>query len=826
MSMVIAREHGSPQRTFLAVLGAMVLAGPWVALAQESGGVLQEVVVTATRREQSVQDVGIAIDAFGGVQLQDLNIRTSVDVANVTPGVFVGGSIGGQTSLFTIRGVTQNDFTDSVESPVAVYVDEAYIAMAQGQNFGLFDLDRVEVAKGPQGTLFGRNATGGLVHYITRGPTKEADAYADASFSRFSDKRFEGAISGPLGGIVSGRLAVMWNKSNPILSNVAPASQLRPTNPAAGGGQPEWNDDTAGFRGKLRFELSDTQNLNTTISYQRTHTSTAPYVNSATVPVYDQQGRLVNTVNANPTENRLAILLNANGQDTGLAVPLGGGLGVLNGCFVGGGPPPAACTLRSTSGGDAFGYVQPKGLVTGSDFAYADINRFDNYFGQLSYNWKITDGVQLALLSNYMKFKKFVTMDVDAAPESQSIYHARSDESTYSEEARLSGDWHGTKWVGGLYYLNIENYTVNGLGFPAASPFATDPLILGAPGPVDTPGFIHLHTISTSVFGQVDYPLVDRFTLVAGARGVKERKHYSFFQGVYQNVDDRLINTSVLYAPLFPFTPFASDNTLWAGKLQLEFRPEKDQLAYVGINRGAKAGGFNAQLADGSPRLPLNQIPYRPESLLSYEAGYKTTLLGGRARLNGDVFHYDYKDYQAFLFQQSSGVVVNKNAETTGAEIEGAANVTDRLEAQLGVSVFDAKVKNLQLSGPPGTTPLFIDVKPSFAPERQVFALLRYTLPLTQGRLTAQLDGHYTSYFYHNLRNFEADRYGGYTVANARMSYLLGSWDVSAFVQNFTDKRYYTIGYDLATLCGCNENAFGQPITAGVEVRYRFAPTP
>src|SRR5205807_6165629 len=146
MSMRMAQcvPIASRWRTVIAAVSVAVLAiTVWVSppLRAQEAGALQEVVVTATKREQAIQDVGIAMDAFGGVQLEDLNIHNSVDVANVTPGVFVGGSIGGQTSLFTIRGVTQNDFTDSVESPVAVYVDEAYIAMAQGQNFGLFDLD-------------------------------------------------------------------------------------------------------------------------------------------------------------------------------------------------------------------------------------------------------------------------------------------------------------------------------------------------------------------------------------------------------------------------------------------------------------------------------------------------------------------------------------------------------------------------------------------------------------------------------------------------------------------------------------------------------------
>ncbi|MDE2618818.1 MAG: Plug domain-containing protein, partial [Sphingomonadales bacterium] len=120
-----------------------------------------EILVTAQRRSQSKQDVGIAIAAFGGAELRAMNVQSSIDVARLTPGVHISGNVGGQMSQFTIRGVTQNDFNDAIEAPVAVYVDDSYIPNMQGQTFGLFDLSRVEVLKGPQGTLFGRNATGG-----------------------------------------------------------------------------------------------------------------------------------------------------------------------------------------------------------------------------------------------------------------------------------------------------------------------------------------------------------------------------------------------------------------------------------------------------------------------------------------------------------------------------------------------------------------------------------------------------------------------------------------------------------------------------------------
>jgi iron complex outermembrane receptor protein len=132
--------------------------------------ILEEVVVSAQKREQNIQDVGIAIAAFTGDQLKAMGIESSYDIATFTPGVHISGAMAGQNSQFTIRGVTQSDFNDIVEAPNAVYLDEGYIPIANAQTFGLFDIERVEVLKGPQGTLFGRNATGGLVHYISRKP--------------------------------------------------------------------------------------------------------------------------------------------------------------------------------------------------------------------------------------------------------------------------------------------------------------------------------------------------------------------------------------------------------------------------------------------------------------------------------------------------------------------------------------------------------------------------------------------------------------------------------------------------------------------------------
>lgn len=127
-----------------------------------NAGSLQEIIVTAQKREQRAQDVGITLDVYSGAELQAAGVITAPDIAKLTPGVGVSGSFAGQNVMFSVRGVTQQDFQAHSEAPVAVYVDEGYLAANNAAGIGLFDIDRVEVLKGPQGTLFGRNATGGL----------------------------------------------------------------------------------------------------------------------------------------------------------------------------------------------------------------------------------------------------------------------------------------------------------------------------------------------------------------------------------------------------------------------------------------------------------------------------------------------------------------------------------------------------------------------------------------------------------------------------------------------------------------------------------------
>ena len=197
-----------------------------------NAAVLQEMVVTAQKREQDIQDVSIAVSAFSGEQMRVLGIEESFDIAAFIPNVNISGNLAGQNTQFSIRGVTQNDFNDIIEAPVAVYLDEGYIPIAQAQTFAVYDVDRVEVLKGPQSTLFGRNATGGVVQYVSRKPNmEEFEGFVDGMVGQYDSagdpnySRLEAAISAPIGNTFGFRVSGLYYDTDGYLKK--PVSRRR-----------------------------------------------------------------------------------------------------------------------------------------------------------------------------------------------------------------------------------------------------------------------------------------------------------------------------------------------------------------------------------------------------------------------------------------------------------------------------------------------------------------------------------------------------------------------------------------------------------------------
>lgn len=321
---------------------------------RRSSGLLEEIVVTAQKRDQTLQSVGIAVTAISGEQMREYGVEKSYDIAAMTPGVHISGNLAGQNTQFTIRGVTQNDFNDIVESPNAVYLDEGYIAISQAQTFAVFDIDRVEILKGPQGTLFGRNATGGLVHYLSNQPTFDTvEGVVNAEYGFFDSPahanggRIEAALGGPLGAHVAARGAVMFSKHGGYLKNHYPDSAVGGS-PGPGAGVNLGDDDTLAGRFTVVYQPTDTFYWRVSANAERSRLRTGPFQSKPTIAVFEEvngANELINVIDVAPGESRATI--GPGGVDLGTDLD-------NNGLFGADDAPGAEFFGRFAPGGDFF----------------------------------------------------------------------------------------------------------------------------------------------------------------------------------------------------------------------------------------------------------------------------------------------------------------------------------------------------------------------------------------------------------------------------------------------------------------------------------------
>jgi len=316
--------------------------------------------------------------------------------------------------------------------------------------------------------------------------------------------------------------------------------------------------------------------------------------------------------------------------------------------------------------------------------------------------------------------------------------------------------------------------------------------------------------------------------LITGLRYILEKKDYKMRQGFWVNQGPYAINVGEPYISIrrdfLGLDEYYTDDfrdPLWAGKLQLNWTPDDSLLVYASVNRGVKAASYNAPLPGGLP-YPDSILPYKEEVLYSYETGLKKTLADGRTRISLDAFYYDYQDYQTFLFTGVGGVVINSDAETYGAEFQIQTSPAEGWDLMVGVSAFDATVKDVPLRINSPLPPQ--DRKPNYAPELQAMGMVRYAWNALNGKMALSATASYSDEFYYNLRNFDADKFDSYTEVNLHWSWASQDlhWEIALLVNNLTDEKIGIQGFDLATLCGCNEISFKPPRWYGLNLRYSF----
>lgn len=747
---------------------------------------LEEIVVTAQKRSQSIQDVGIAITAFTGDQLKDANFANAGDLVNQTPGAIARRhfpSRGLTTNLF-FRGIGQTGFADGDESPIAAFVDEFYLIATSQSDFATYDVERVEVLKGPQGTVFGRNATGGAVQSVTRKPTDEFAGGIEVGVSNFGGELIEGHINVPLSDKAAFRFAGVSDKHDPLLKNIFV-------------GQPDILDQD--FQsGRFQLSLTPNDRLNINLKYETGQT----------------EGRIVGDqaiiFAGTPDGDIVEIAQNGAGFD-----------------------PVAA----GVSGGD----------ITSEDSLNFGSNEIDHVLGRIDYE---AENFSFTSITGYLEQDFLLFEDCDSTPNPTCGFSPDVNSEHFTQEFRLSGETGKINWVAGLYYLEQEATNDLVLPLFLTGPSASNPLPSASIVDIDWQldvesvalfGQLEYELTDTlSLIGGLrigkDKKTFEQtlfnvgVNLPAGTTGFSQREFFrpqDFFPG---NVTSRDAGQLFTRAAVGDLT--VKEDTSVGGKIQLDYRPNDDLLVYGSLRRGVKAAGFNNGLTGAINSSNIELFPYDEEILHALEIGWKKTLTGSiPGRFNGAVYYYDYSDYQATSYIQVGNLISNNDATVSGAELELQIAPADGWFASLGAAfIFDSNVEDITRQGffPPGNasdpTALFTaDRELPEAPDFSLSALIRYEWDAMNGRWGAQLNGNYTGERFDSALNQTALQLDAYTEVNGSFTYRNeNGFSFKAWVRNLTDERVATNELAAPGLDFLGQLNFNQRRRYGVTLGYEF----
>lgn len=725
-----------------------------------------DIVVTAQRRSESIQSVPISIQAISTEAIQDSGIRNPQDLAQFTPNVTISSptGVGGAPSI-TIRGVGLNDFNTNNSGPNGVYVDEFYISAPTAQGLSLFDLERIEVLKGPQGTLYGRNTNGGAINVVTAKPSHDFSAFVRGEYGSYDTVNVEAAAGGGLTPTLSGRLSGVYSYSDGYMRNDFLGLNENGTNNFA-------------LRGQLLWEPTSELTIRANAQIFRLVTRAATY-------------KLYGTLDPATGDVCSAAATFAN-----QCVDLFG---------------------YSGSGNDGF-YRSDSNLLT--KLHTTDVLttlRVDYDMG----------GITVTSLSgyDYNSSKHPDNTDTDPSRVLEIDFNANSYE--FTQELRLSqqGDHHN--WVAGIYYLN----EIVKQDQPLYLLLDLDDLL--GPGGADgiaaiQSTFNRQKTQSVAGFGQLDWEVADRLSLIFGARYTWEKKDFSTisYQQIQQGGKDRF----------GPIQDFDTTNDSVTGKrfnfrLAANYKPSRDLLFYANVATGYKAGGYNGGFLANDPDLRALQLrPVKPETVTSYEIGAKTMLFDRAVTFNIAGFYNDYRNQQISVLvpnpnptQPSFFALDNaKKAKTYGADVEltvrPAPNLT--LSGQLGL--LSSKLVEF-VATRDANQPDYSGNRLTQAPKTSLTLAADYELPIGNDKLELHYDTNYRSLQYFEPSNSPYTAQPGYWIHNARIAYTLDDrFELGLFARNFTATKYFVWISNLTNPLGSIQGNVGAPRTFGVDLRMAF----
>ena len=626
-----------------ALIGAHPAAAqqaPAAAPANDGDDTIPTIVVTAQKRAQNEQNVPISITTFTAAALQDKNIVDVQGLARLTPSVNLdtASPFGGSNQVLSasIRGIGQDDFGINLDPGVGVYVDGIYFARTTGANVNLLDVDQVEILKGPQGTLFGRNTIGGAINVFTRTPGDQFMFKAEATGGSYNRRDLQATMDVPISDTVLSTFTFSslnrdgYQKRIPYPSSV-PYVQT-PITEFPNGGTDTF--DTQGgqgedvFRSKVLWKAAS--NLNVTWTGDWTH------VDESSVPE-----SLLTTITApQPGVPATAALF-------GLFYNL-----CINGHFVPGCGKPSIFGANQ----NPASYRLPFGsqfITNNPDASYAvgpDFDKMDQFGTSLTADWELFDATHLKSITGYRKLDWNVALEPSASPVLMNQGWFAQTQHQVSEELQLTGAALNDRlhYSAGLYYFDERGAEA-------------DYVLIGA-GLLQIQGYESIETQSYAGYTHLEYTVVDDLNLIAGGRYSYDRKTLSESQPVF-----------AVAGPPSETTP-AGDNSqdfsVFTPTLGLQYSFTKDVMSYLTYSKGYKDGGWTTRLTKAL--VPLHIPTFGPEKANTYELGVKSDWLDRTLQLNADVFYTKYDSIQLNFQQGLSPTIENAgDADIKGAEVEG-----------------------------------------------------------------------------------------------------------------------------------------------------------
>jgi iron complex outermembrane receptor protein len=731
--------------------------------------IFDDIVVTAQKREQAVTDVSLTVDAFTGDTIRTNNIETPQDVAFLIPNVDIKGSSQGEANpVITIRGIGMNNFNSNNNQSVGVYTNEVFLSSPGMMSLSMFDVERIEVLKGPQGTLYGRNSSGGAINIINAKPTQEMDGFVRGTVGEFDKAKVEAAFGSGITDTLAFRLSGLYDLQDESYHTLAST------------GEDFGKSENYALKGQLGYE-GERLSGNFSLGYMKQDMQNRPFTNF---------GMFDGPFSFNPCAP-----VAAGGFDNSQCVDVAGYQNTNSDPFT-----------------HDFQEARLQELRADSDVINATL-RFDYEF----------DWATLTSVTGYIEQDRVYGENTwSSTAELFAVVHDEKIDQI-SQEFRLAGESGIANWVGGVFFSrdNIKAANISNSSDLLDPGFGVNPLFWD----------FDQETTAVAVFGSIDWALAEQWTLVTGLRYTDEQVDFDGITRAevvggggliidlqcpdYDDVNGVCNNSQ---------TKFTDDNV--TGRAALEFRPTDDLLTYLSVSTGFKSGGFNGDFILD----PEGYQSFDSEEVTAYELGAKATVADGLVQLNGAVFFYDYKNFQTIVPAQTIGFRLGNvdKAEVWGIDFDAAARPTDNLTLRLGIGYLDTEIKDSRVASgsrlpnapevqvtaggawdiPLGSSAWAMRLAGDLKYVDDVFRTLNDDINTPEALLT----------------NTPFSRTASYTVVNARVALLQpdGNWEVTLWSDNLFDEEYFIEAFDTFDPIGATAKLAGAPRTWGLSVNYNF----